>query len=196
MNRRGYSFARIGAATALLAAMLVSSACSSTPRGGAESLPGDVPAGISFTAAEESVSAPKVSGTLVDGTPVSFEDLWQERPLVVQFATSWCTQCQAGESEWTALVEEFDEAVAVLHVMRDKDAQDVARYLDDYEVTGPAVIDRDGSLWRRYAVSEPPVTVLIDTSGGIVRMWPGGASADDVREELSLLVHGRQATGK
>lgn len=191
MIRRRRSLARAGAVAVTLAAIFVASGCSSPARGGAESLPGDVPAGVSFSVAEESVPAPRVSATLIDGTPLSFEDMWQERPLLVQFATSWCTQCQTSEPEWTALVDEFEGAVGLLHVMRDDDTEDVTQYLADYEVSGPVVVDHDGSLWRRYAVSEPPMTVLIDTAGGIVRMWPGGASSDDVREALSPLIHRR-----
>jgi len=173
------------AAVAGLALLLAG--CASTPRGGAETIPTAAPE-ASFSPVDGAVRAPAASGTLIDGTRVDLADLWAQRALVVQFTASWCTQCRDAEPALREVVESYDDAVLLVHVALDEPVDDIRAYLDENGVTGPVVVDRKRSIWRDYAVSEPPMTAVIDTEGGIVRMWPSGASGDDLRAALDRVV--------
>ncbi|MGF3056497.1 redoxin family protein [Microbacterium sp. YY-01] len=178
---------RGGAALALTACIFLTG-CSTAQLGGADALPGPVPDGVNFVTAEDTVPAPAVSGSLTDGTTVAWQDLWTERPLVVEFTATWCTQCADREQGLRDVADANDDAVTMLRVFADDEAATITDYLKKNKVSGPAMVDRDGSLWGRYAVTEAPVTALIDTSGGIVRMWPGGASTDALQSSIDALI--------
>ncbi|MDL9978000.1 TlpA family protein disulfide reductase [Microbacterium sp. ASV49] len=188
MNR----MTRLTAAAAGLAvfAGLTLTGCASPARGGVEAIPSSAPAADRFTTVADAVPAPKATATLIDGTRVELASLWKGRPLVVQFTSTWCTQCTTAEADLRALSETYGDDLLVVHVALDEPNATIQKYLDDNEVTGPVIVDRTGSIWRDYAVKEPPMTALIDTSGGIVRMWPGGASGDQLRTALENVITG------
>ncbi|WP_424936856.1 MULTISPECIES: TlpA family protein disulfide reductase [Bacteria] len=166
---------------------LLLAGCASAPRGGAESVPTAAP-DASFSPVDGAVRAPAASGTLIDGTRIDLADLWTQRALVVQFTASWCTQCRDAEPALREVVESYDDAVLLVHVALDEPVDDIRAYLDDTGVTGPVLVDRQRAIWRDYTVSEPPVTAVIDTAGGIIRMWPSGADGDDLRAALDRVV--------
>ncbi|MFE6996454.1 TlpA family protein disulfide reductase [Microbacterium sp. NPDC057659] len=189
MTARTRAAARFAAA-ALLIGSLMLAGCSQSPRGGADALPSQTPSADRFVAAADAVPAPKATGELVDGTEVDLASLWTARPLVLQFTSTWCTQCTDLESDLSALSSELGDDVLVVHIALDEPSDTIQTYLKDSDVTGPVLVDRTGAIWRDYAVKEPPMTALVDTSGGIVRMWPGGASGDQLREALATITAG------
>ncbi|MDR2997094.1 MAG: TlpA family protein disulfide reductase [Microbacterium sp.] len=189
MTARTRPTARLAAA-ALLICSLVLAGCAQSPRGGAEALPSQTPSADRFVAAKDAVPAPKATGELVDGTEVDLAALWTSRPLVLQFTSTWCTQCKDLEPDLSALSDDLGDDVLVVHIALDEPSETIRAYLEDNEVTGPVLVDSTGAIWRDYAVKEPPMTALVDTSGGIVRMWPGGASGDQLREALAKITAG------
>lgn len=180
----------VSAATVAAIAALALTGCASAPRGGADSIPHSTPSADRFTALPDAVPAPKVKGTLIDGTRVELASLWQGRPLVIQFTSTWCGQCATSEADLRALADEYGDDVLVVHVALDEPAATIQKYLDDNSVVGPVIVDRTGTIWRDYAVKEPPMTAVVDTNGGIVRMWPGGASRDQLHDVLTTVVTG------
>ncbi|MDR6867985.1 thiol-disulfide isomerase/thioredoxin [Microbacterium resistens] len=189
MNRRP-ALSALPVLAALLGALLLLAGCASSPRGGAETLPSAAPeaAGEIFSPLDGAVSAPAASGTLIDGTRVDLADLWAERVLIVQFTATWCSSCKAAEPMLRDTVEEYGDAVLLVHIALDEPVDEVRAFLDENRTTGPVLVDGSGALWRDYAVSEPPMTAVIDTAGGIVRMWPGGAGGDELRAALDRVV--------
>lgn len=132
--------------------------------------------------------APQIQGELVDGTEIDLAKLWSERVLVLQFTASWCTQCAAAEPELSQIARDFDGAVVPVRIALNEPHDQIAKYLADTKAQGPAIVDATGSIWRDYAVTEPPATAVVDTDGGLVRMWPGGVDAEQLREVLDGLV--------
>lgn len=170
------------------ALLLVSAGCASTPGGGAETLSQPVPTEAQFTPAKGAVPAPDFTATLVDGTEVTLSELREDRVVVLQFTATWCAQCQDAEPRLSELTKDFNGAVLPVHVALEEPLADVRNYLSAYKVMGPALVDTGGRIWRDYAVTEPPLTAVVDTAGGIVRMWPGGASKDELRSTLDEVV--------
>ncbi|SDM17809.1 TlpA family protein disulfide reductase [Allokutzneria albata] len=177
-------------AAAVVALVLV--ACSAEPpRGGKRALPGPVPAGVSYRDAT-GATAPRLTLSLVDGTQVSTEDLWRDRPLVLVFFSSWCGHCGRTQAEFTALAEKHRDVVTFLGVAgRDSDA-DLRRYLDEHRVNYPVARDDEGqSAGRAFALREPPLVALVAKGGALVKGWPGGTTAGTVEAELANLVQRR-----
>ena len=163
-------------------------ACASEPRGGAAQLPGQVPEGTSYSPVDGAPAAPAIGGRLIDDTPVDLEALAAGRPLIVQFMASWCSSCAEQQSVLSEISSEYDDAVAIAQVSGDSDTEALATYLDENQVGQPVIIDPELQIWRSYAVTEPPMTALIDSDGQLVKLWPSGADADKIREQLDRIV--------
>jgi peroxiredoxin len=172
-------------ATALIVAL---AACGTEPRGGADRMPGERSDGASFTAVDDAPAAPSLEGELVDGTPVDLDALAGGRPLVVQFAATWCSTCADQEAALAAVARDYGDDLAIAIVTGDEDSADVTAYLDRRGLPYPVVADPDLRIWRAYAVTEPPATALIDAEGGLVRLWPGGAVEATMREQLDRII--------
>ncbi|MEF3404928.1 TlpA family protein disulfide reductase [Agromyces sp. CCNWLW203] len=180
----------IAALGILAGVILVMTACSSGVRGGATQLPAPVPAEVEYAAAAESPMAPSLEGRLVDDTPVDLEVLAAGRPLVVQFMASWCSSCAEQQDVLSRISDEYGDTIAVAHVSGDTDADALTAYLDEHGVDGPVLVDPELQVWRSFAVTEPPMTALIDHEGHLVRLWPAGADEEKLGEQLDRLVRG------
>ena len=159
------------------------------PPGGAESLPGPVPADVSFSeGGASSPRAPDFSLNLMDGTPIAGPRLWRERPVVLFFFASWCGICGEQQSDLTGLSEEYRDRVLFLGIAGEDTQGPVAAYLDQHRVPYPVAIDPDLGVWRSFGVREPPHVVIISKGGRVIRGWPGGASRDLIVETLETMI--------
>jgi thiol-disulfide isomerase/thioredoxin len=180
-------------AGALGATLLALGGCSSDDgvRGGAADLPGPVPSGVEFHADSEApMDAPKIIGSLMDGQAIDGNDFLAGRPAVVQFFTSWCDLCAAAQPDLAQVAADYGDALTLVYVdAPDSDPrEDVEKYIQDYDIRAPVVLDKDGKTWRAYAVSEPPSTGVIDSDGKLVKLWAGGTTAETLRETLDKLI--------
>ncbi|UOQ89350.1 TlpA family protein disulfide reductase [Agromyces endophyticus] len=183
------TLARTATALALLVGLALSTAaCASGPRGGADRLPGPLPAEATYAPVAGAPDAPDIDGRLIDRTAVDLETLAAGRPLIVQFMASWCTTCAEQQSVISTIADEYGDAVAIAQVSGDTDTTALTTYLDEHQVTQPVVVDPDLQVWRSFAVTEPPMTALIDADGHLVKLWPTGADADRIRAELDEIV--------
>ena len=179
----------VRATAAVLAASVLASCGGGAPRGGAGSLPGPVPSGVTFAPGDPALPpAPEFSLRLVDATPVTGADLWDTRPVVLWFFASWCTTCGEQQADLTALAERYGDSVAFLGIAGEDEPEALAAYLDEHEVPYAVALDDDLAVWRSYAVREPPQVVVIAKGGRVVRGWPGGASRALIVETLESLV--------
>ena len=177
------------AALGLLAGVvLIMTACASGIRGGAEQLPERAPGDVEYTVAADAPMAPSLEGRLVDDTPVDLEVLAAGRPLIVQFMASWCSSCAEQQAVLSRIADEYGDMIAVAQVSGDTDAAALTDYLDEHRVDQPVLVDPELQIWRSYAVSEPPMTALIDPDGHLVKLWPAGADEQKLGEQLDRIL--------
>jgi thiol-disulfide isomerase/thioredoxin len=179
----------------LLAALLAVAGCAGddsggeTP-GGASDLPGSPPAEVSFRdAPADAPPAPEFSAELVDGTPVTASDLWDDRPVVLVFTASWCERCADVHGRVAEVVDER-EGVALLGVVPADDAAGAREYAEELELGYPIAVG-DERVWLNYAVREPPAVVLVAPHGRVLRGWPGGVETPVLARSLDELVENR-----
>ncbi|NES27471.1 redoxin domain-containing protein [Micromonospora terminaliae] len=157
--------------------------------GGAAALPGPPPAGLALRPGPSGApGAPAVTGALTDGSPVALADLWADRPVVLVFFTSWCTLCADRQAALSELARRHSDEVVLVGVATEDRPEDVQRYLREHRVDYPVVLDADGTIWRSYAVREPPAVVVVAKGGALLRGWPGGVDAATLDGELRRLV--------
>ncbi|SIR30972.1 TlpA family protein disulfide reductase [Micromonospora avicenniae] len=193
---RGYA-ARLAAVTLALAVALSTAACSGDEpparpepvAGGAAALPGPAPANLALRQPPSGLpGAPAVTGTLTDGSPVAFADLWAERPVVLVFFSSWCTVCAERQNALSELARTHRDKVVFVGVAVEDTTQDLQQYLREHRVEYPVVVDDDGIISQSYAVREPPGVVMIAKGGTLLRGWPGGVDAPALDGKLRELV--------
>lgn len=158
------------------------------PRGGAAGLPGPLPKGAVI--APEDSSAPRAGDfgvTLLDGTKVRASQLWATRPVVVDFLASWCDRCAARQAMLNTLAHRYKGLVAFLGVAGHDRAPDLRRYLASHRVPYAAGLDTTGSIWRSYAVDEPPVLVVVGKGGRLLRGWTVDVPEATLDAELARL---------
>ena len=178
---------------ALLASALVVAACgsdASSPRGGAASLPGPLPAGVAVAVEQaDAVRAPAFRLTLIDGSQVDPADYWRDRPVVLSFFSSWCTLCAQQQAVLNGLASRYGDAVAVLGVAGVDTEEAVRAFLQEHDVPyAVGLDDPDGRTWNAYAVREPPVVAVIGLGGRLIRGWPGGVEAETLHAVLDGLM--------
>jgi peroxiredoxin len=175
---------------AALAALLVAGCGGSdlATDGGKDTLPGPLPAGVSFKPAGSSAEAPPFTLKLLDGTRVDSKQLWSDRPVVVFFFASWCSRCAEQQHKLAPVVEDFRDVVTFVGLGgKDKPAA-VRAWLDEHDVTYPVGIDAELAIWKPYAVRTPPAVILIGPGGVLLRGWTGGVETDVLDAELRRVV--------
>ncbi|MGC4868215.1 TlpA family protein disulfide reductase [Micromonospora sp. DT53] len=181
----------------LVLAVALLAGCSSTPEpepapapaGGAAALPGPVPADLALRPAPGTApAAPAFTGALTDGTPFVAAELWGQRPVVLTFFSSWCTTCASRQAALSELARSYRDRVIFVGVAGADQADEVQDYLRTHRVEYPVVLDDQQTIWRSYAVREPPAVVLVAKGGALLRGWPGGLDAPTLDRRLRELV--------
>jgi thiol-disulfide isomerase/thioredoxin len=155
--------------------------------GGAADLPGPVPAGVRFADAPTgALPAPDFTAELLDGTPVTASELWRDRPLVLVFTASYCERCREIHRAAADAVAAHDGAVGLLGVVGKDDVGGGREYADELDLGRPVAVADEGT-WLDYAAREPGLVVLVAKGGKVLRGWPGGATAEQLRPSLEGL---------
>lgn len=174
----------------LLLASLVVAACgggNDEVAGGAGDLQ-SVPTAVTFTKAPPGApAAPDFTAELLDGTPVTASDLWRDRPVVLVFTGSYCDRCAEIHRAAAEAVDEHDGAIGLLGILDEDDAEGGRDYAEELDLGHPVAVASE-RVWLDYAAREPGLVVLVSQGGKVLRGWPGGATAEQLRARLEELV--------
>ncbi|MEU3252566.1 redoxin domain-containing protein [Streptomyces sp. NPDC006997] len=118
----------------------------------------------------------RFTGTTVDGKPFDGASL-AGRPTVLWFWAPWCPKCRAQAAETAKVAEEYAGKANVVGVAG-LDGNDAMRDFVDQTGTGsfPHLSDEDGTVWKRFEVTEQSRYVILDKDGETVYegVLPGG----------------------
>jgi thiol-disulfide isomerase/thioredoxin len=155
--------------------------------GGAGDLPEQLPGDVSFRKTPRTaIPAPDFSTELIDGTPVTASDLWEDRPLVLVFTASWCDRCADVHRTVAETVDEHEGAIGLLAVVPEDDVEGARAYAQELQLGHPIAVG-DDEVWLNYAADEPPLVALVAPGGKVLRGWPGGVDGEDLTEHLDKL---------
>ncbi|MBW4701574.1 TlpA family protein disulfide reductase [Micromonospora sp. RL09-050-HVF-A] len=108
--------------------------------------------------------------------------------MVFTFFSSWCTTCVARQDALSELARRHRDRVVFVGVAGADQADELQDYLRTHRVEYPVVVDEQQTVWRSYAVREPPAVVLVAKGGALLRGWPGGLDAAALEQRLEELV--------
>lgn len=158
--------------------------------GGADSLPGPLPAGVTFASTTEGVDAPATDLHLVDGTTVSLGD-YEDRPVVLVFFGTWCQWCTDHQPALNELAEKHAGSVLFLGVTGTDTDEEASAYAAEQGLPYPVALDPDLTVHRAFAVDEPPLVAVVAPGGRLVRGWPGGVELDTLADTLDSFSAGQ-----
>lgn len=145
------------------------------------------------SAARGPTYAPRFKTRSIEGQKIELDRLRKSGPVLLDFWATWCKPCLAAIPEIQAIHEEFGgRGLAVIGISVDgpRNFAKVRPFVARLGIGYPIVLDEDGSLQQKYQVRAMPTTVLVDTSGAIVKVVQGfrpGEGAELKRAVEALL---------
>ena len=139
----------------------------------------------------EGFLAPDFTLDTLQGEKVTLSDLRGKIVLINLWAT-WCPPCRA---EMPALEKSYelykDSGVVILGVnLTNQDSEkDVSRFVEEFGLTFPILLDRDGNVSALYQLMGLPTTYFVNREGIIRTVVVGGPMSETfIRSKIEALV--------
>jgi peroxiredoxin len=158
----------------------------------------ELPSGKNATsqppAAVEQRAAPDFLLRDLDGEAVRLSDL-QGNPVVVNFWATWCPTCRSETPGLIATYETYrGKGLQLLGVDLREAQEPVAKFADDFGMTYPVLLDRNGEVSSTWRIGGPnngvPATYFIDSDGVVRKVIFGYVSEALMAEGLALIFEG------
>lgn len=127
-----------------------------------------------YTDAEEGLKvgmkAPDWELSTLDGESVRLSDL-QGKKVFINFWATWCGPCREEMPAMESFYQEYQGEVEILAVNAFNTEVDgrnkVSEFIEDYKLSFPVLLDKDGKVVNDYQVTHMPTTIFIGTDGVI-----------------------------
>ena len=136
--------------------------------------------------------APEISGTGLDGKPVSLAAL-RGQVVVLDFWATWCGPCVMAIPHVQNIASNYaGKPVTVLGINRDEKGagERVKKSLDRKKITFRQLLDPAGEVSGRYQVNGIPCTVLIGANGIIQAIHVGFGGEEEEEDQIDSLLRG------
>jgi len=115
---------------------------------------------------------------------------YKGKAVVLNFWASWCDPCKEEapllEGAWKRMQAQGKDVVFLGIDFQDS-SHNGLRFLQQYSITYPAVLDADGSVASKYGVTSLPVTIFINRNGTVVGRVARELTAQALASNLQLI---------
>lgn len=128
----------------------------------------------------EGFLAPDFTLDTLDGTKVTLSDL-RGKIVVINLWATWCPPCRAEMPALENAYQQYkDSGVVVLglNVTNQDSESEVPRFVDEFGLTFPILLDRDGSVSALYQLRGLPTTYFVNRAGIIRTVVVGGPMSE------------------
>lgn len=134
--------------------------------------------------------APEFVSETVDGQPIALSD-FRGQVVLLNFWATWCGPCREEMPDFESIYRQRrDDGLAVLAVNAFESPDQVAAFVDEFDLTFPVILDESGVINSDLygpAIAGYPTSLLIDRQGMIVRRFPGSLEASVLLDALAAL---------
>jgi cytochrome c biogenesis protein CcmG/thiol:disulfide interchange protein DsbE len=131
--------------------------------------------------------APEFSLSSLDGNQVSLSTL-RGQVVLVNFWATWCVPCRAEMPAIQAAYESYrTEGLTVLAINQGEDKETVARFVQEFHITFPVLLDGNETVVKRFDVRGLPTSFFVDRETFIRGIRFGEMSGATIASQLALL---------
>ncbi|MCM3568113.1 TlpA disulfide reductase family protein [Neobacillus mesonae] len=135
---------------------------------------------------EEGNKAPDFGLQTLDGKNIKLSDM-EGKKVILNFWATWCPPCKAEMPHMQEFYQEQKshnvKILAVNLTTAEKDANNIAKFVKDYGLTFPILLDQNGEIGNSYQAFTIPTSYIIDTKG-IIRKKIIGPMDKEMMTEL------------
>jgi len=106
------------------------------------------------------------------------------RPVVVNFWASWCVPCRAEAPLLQRAYRRYGKSVAFIGVNAQDATPDARKFLRQYGVSYPNLVDATGQIGTVVGVTGLPTTLIVDRNGRTTSTVVGGIGGDRLASSL------------
>ncbi|RKQ37294.1 redoxin domain-containing protein [Oceanobacillus halophilus] len=109
--------------------------------------------------------APDFELETLDGEVVTLSDFRGER-VMINFWATWCPPCKAEMPDMEKFYQETNVTILAVNLTEtETNIQQIQRFVDDYNLTFPILLDKSILVAGLYAIQPIPTSYMIDTDG-------------------------------
>lgn len=137
------------------------------------------------TGSTAKAAAPDFTMETLDGGSVSMSD-YQGKPVVVNFAASWCGPCEYEAPVLARAYEKYQDQVVFLGVAVKDNIESQRAFAERHGLKFPIGMDPAGNIGYSYqkagnvSISAIPMTFFVDQDGNIATYWVGPLTDDNI----------------
>lgn len=132
-------------------------------------------------------TAPDFTLSRLEGGEASLAE-FRGRPVIVNFWTTWCTECRTEVPELERVYRRYGSDVVVLGVNMREPARVVRSFAEEYGATYPVLLDSDKKVAKAYRVTGVPETWIVSPEGVALQRFLGPVTAEQMERVLEELI--------
>ncbi len=131
--------------------------------------------------------APEFVKEDLSGGIVSLAEL-RGKVVMLDFWSSWCPPCRREAPALAQVYRQYSHNVEFIGVAIWDDPKDVTRFIQEFAVPYPNVLDEKGQIAINYGVAGIPEKFFIDAEGVVVRKFVGPIEPETLKAILDGLL--------
>jgi len=146
-----------------------------------------------ISSGEESVglnvgdTAPDFELHTLDGEVAKLSDYRGER-VMLNFWATWCPPCRAEMPDMEQFYQDTGATILAVNLTEtEPDIEQVQRFVDEFGITFPVLLDEKIEVAETYAIQPVPTTYMIDSNGKIQFKLFGPMTYDMMVQEFSKM---------
>jgi cytochrome c biogenesis protein CcmG, thiol:disulfide interchange protein DsbE len=133
-------------------------------------------------------AAPDWTDPLVSGNGSLAMAQLRGKPVFMDFFATWCPPCNAEAPMVNAAYKQYaQQGLQVIGVDVQENAQKAKQFVDQHQLTYPAVVD-SGTLSDQYRINGMPVGVFIDKTGVVRKIEVGQLSPEQLNADIKSIL--------
>lgn len=133
--------------------------------------------------------APDFTLSTVNGDERSLSD-YRGKKVILNFWATWCPPCKAEMPEFVNYMKEKEEGVEIVTInltSTERDKDNITKFINDYELNFPVLLDEENVVGDMYRVISIPTTYFIDSEGLIQYKFVGPMTGDQLNQIILTL---------